>query len=64
MIYYFTGLVYYSIMFNVVLQNGEGIGLIRLLEVWFFSTVIPDGIISRTGCAGVSETGPSGKEII
>ncbi|WP_071141501.1 biotin transporter BioY [Acidaminococcus timonensis] len=45
MIYYFTGLVYYSIMFNVVLQNGEGIGFIRLLEVWFFSTVIPDGII-------------------
>lgn len=42
MVYYGCGLVYYDLMFNWVLQNTGGIGLVRLLEVWFLSTVLPD----------------------
>lgn len=58
MIYYFTGLVYYYVMFNFVLQNAAGIGLIKLLEVWFFSTVIPDYIICVLAVLVYRKLGP------
>lgn len=58
MIYYFTGLVYYYVMFNFVLQNTAGIGLVKLLEVWFFSTVIPDYIISALAVLVYRKLGP------
>ena len=45
MAYYFCGLLYYDVMFNFVLQNTGGIGLVRLLEIWFLSTVLPDGAL-------------------
>ena len=45
MVYYACGLVYYDVMFNLVLQNTGGIGLVRLLEIWFLSTVLPDWVL-------------------
>lgn len=39
--YYIAGAVYYYIMFNFVLSKGT-IGVWKLLNVWVFSTFIPD----------------------
>ena len=43
--YYACGLIYYFIMFNFVLTNGQSIGAAELFSVWFLSTVIPDFIL-------------------
>ena len=40
--YYACGLIYYFVMFNFVLTNGQSIGVAELFSVWFLSTVIPD----------------------
>ncbi len=42
MAYYLCGLIYYYLTFNFLLMNGETIGLVKLIEVWFLSTVVPD----------------------
>lgn len=44
MVYYAAGLVYYSVMVNLILPD-QGIGFATLMSVWFFSTVIPDAVI-------------------
>ncbi len=44
MVYYAAGLVYYYIMFNFILPDGQ-IHLIELISIWFLSTVIPDAVI-------------------
>lgn len=56
--YYAAGLVYYYVMFNFVLQNAAGMGIIRLLEVWFFSTVIPDSILCVLAVLVYRKLGP------
>lgn len=45
MVYYLAGLVYYSVMMNLILPDG-GIGFAELMSVWFLSTVVPDAVIS------------------
>jgi biotin transport system substrate-specific component len=42
MAYYLCGLVYYYVTFNFLLMNGQSIGIVSLIEVWFLSTVVPD----------------------
>lgn len=44
MVYYAAGLVYYSVMVNLILPD-QGIGFVELMSVWFLSTVIPDAVI-------------------
>jgi biotin transport system substrate-specific component len=58
MAYYAWGLVYYDVMFNLVLQNTGGIGFVRLLEVWLFSTVIPDSVICMLSVLVYRKLGP------
>ncbi len=58
MAYYAWGLVYYDVMFNLVLQNTGGIGFVRLLEVWLFSTVIPDSAICMLAVLVYRKLGP------
>ncbi len=45
-------------MFNFVLQNTAGIGVIQLLEVWLFSTVIPDSILCVLAVLVYRKLGP------
>ncbi len=40
--YYICGLVYYSMMVNMILPAGREIGLKELIMVWFLSTAAPD----------------------
>ena len=43
--YYACGLIYYYIMYNLVLPDVPGIGIVELFSVWCFSTIIPDTVI-------------------
>lgn len=45
MAYYACGLIYYFVMFNYILADGAGIGVVELLSVWFLSTVVPDFVL-------------------
>ena len=61
MVYYACGLVYYDVMFNLVLQNTGGIGLVRLLEIWFLSTVLPDWVLCALAVLVYRKLAPMGR---